>query len=208
MQRKSSLKMRRCRIHSDRWTAADSVPGWKVKPAVRALNQGKLIAYPTEAVWGLGCDPLNEAAVRNLLELKQRNVAKGLILVAADIEQLQGYLGDVTAEQQNRLLESWPGPVTWLCPVGRLVPGWIRGSHDRVALRVSAHPGVRALCESFGRPVVSTSANRSGQRPADVGMRVRCYFGSDVTCVVPGACFGADRPTRIKDLINGATLRD
>lgn len=204
MPRRSSPRMSLCRIRSEPGT----LPSWRVGPAVQALRQGKLIAYPTEAVWGLGCDPLNESAVRHLLRLKQRQMAKGLILVAARPDQLEGYLGPVTATQREQLLASWPGPVTWICPAGPKVHPWVRGKHDRVALRVSANPAVRALCKSFGRPVVSTSANRAGQPPADSGLRVRSLFGSDLACVVPGDCGGAARPTRIRDLVTGATLRE
>lgn len=181
---------------------------WNVRPAVRALRQGELIAYPTEAVWGLGCDPQNELAVRRLLQLKHRPMSKGLILVASDLDQFEGYLGPVTSAQRERLQATWPGPVTWLCPAGPRVAPWIRGSHDRIALRVSAHPTVQAICSAFGHPVVSTSANRSGQRPAHSALKVHSLFGPALAAVVPGSCAGADRPTRIQDLLSGAVLRE
>lgn len=184
------------------------VPVWKLEPAIRALRSGEVIAYPTEAVWGLGCDPQNEAALDRLLALKHREVAKGLILVAADLAQLNGYLGSVSARQVQSLRETWPGPVTWLCPKGPRVSPLVSGAHELVALRVSAHPCVRALCTHFGGPIVSTSANRSGQEPARTASRVRQFFGPNVACIVPGACGGASRPTQIKDLSSGAILRD
>lgn len=172
------------------------------------MRSGGVIAYPTEAVWGLGCDPLLEESVLGLLALKQRPVWKGLILVASDFAQLHGYLGPVSTRQRAMLEETWPGPVTWLCPPGPKVADWVRGAHPLIALRVSAHPVVRAICELFGRPVVSTSANRSGAQPARTALEVRRYFGSEVDCVVSGAIGGAARPTRIMNLLSGATVRD
>lgn len=200
--------MSHCKVRSDCSAAQAVQPCWRVQPAVRALDQGRLIAYPTEAVWGLGCDPLDPLAVRQLLELKRRPESKGLILVAADLDQLRGYLGPVTRSQREQLQTSWPGPVTWLCPVGPKVPDWIRGAHDRVALRVSANPVVHALCTAFGRPLVSTSANRAGQLPAGSALNVRHLFGPELGSVVAGYCGGADRPTQIRDLLTGAILRD
>ena len=136
-----------------------------IRDAVAALRRGGVIAYPTEAVWGLGCDPFDEAAVLRLLAIKQRDVAKGLILVAADRSQLGGLL-DWNAVPPDRLAEidaGWPGPNTWIVPATARVPRWITGMHAGVAVRVSAHPGVVALCNAFGAPLVSTSANRAGE---------------------------------------------
>src|SRR5690606_23054211 len=116
---------------------------------------------PTEAVWGLGCDPANEAAVRRLLAIKRRDPGKGLILVAADRGQLQPWV-DFAGLPRARLeavLASWPGPHTWILPAGAAAPRWITGDHDGLAVRVSAHPQVVALCRAFGGPLVSTSAN-------------------------------------------------
>lgn len=175
--------------------------------AVTALRAGGLIAYPTEAVWGLGCDPDNPAALEALIRLKRRDPAKGLILVAGDIVQLEPWLTKLSSEERQRLAASWPGPHTWLIPDnGRSLP-LLRGMHTRVALRVSDHPLINELCAAYGGPVVSTSANHAGETPALDGDTIRCRFGSLVS-VLDGALGGLERPTTIRDLRSGEILRE
>lgn len=134
---------------------------WQIQQTARVVREGGVIAYPTEAVWGLGCDPWNEAAVDRLLALKERPMHKGLIVVADDIEQFNFLLDDLPDIWQERLAGSWPGPNTWLVPHQNRLPEWVTGEHDSVALRVSDHPLVRALCRYTG-PLISTSPTRRG----------------------------------------------
>ena len=142
----------------------------QLRRAVDVLRRGGVIAYPTEGVWGLGCDPNNTDALQRLLALKQRDPDKGLILIAADIEQLDPLLDQLTPDQRARLAASWPAPLTWVVPVGPQLPVLVSGGRATLALRVSAHPTVAALCRAWGGPLVSTSANPSG-RPAPTDPR-------------------------------------
>lgn len=183
------------------------MPNFHIDQAARALRRAGVIAYPTEGVWGLGCDPFNPDAVAKLLMLKQREVGKGLILVAATIEQFEPYLRALTPLQRGLLERSWPGPQTWVTPHGGTLPDWITGYKPRAALRVSAHPIVAALCRSFGRPIVSTSANPSGRAPARTSLHVRRYFPRQLDYVLQGELGGQAGPTPICDLISGRTLR-
>ncbi|MDR5900504.1 L-threonylcarbamoyladenylate synthase [Halomonas icarae] len=179
----------------------------QIEQAAATLRQGGVIAYPTEAVWGLGCDPDNEEALARLLRLKRRDPAKGVILVAASIDQFDAWLEGLPAEQQAPLAASWPGPNTWLVPHnGRSLP-LVHGEHDRVALRVSAHPLVAALCEAFGGPIVSTSANVASEPPAMSADEVRTLFGTELDAVVEGELGGLARPSTIRDLVSGRVLR-
>jgi L-threonylcarbamoyladenylate synthase len=175
--------------------------------AVAALRSGGVIAYPTEGVWGMGCNPFDPTAVAKLLALKQRDIAKGLILVAAAIEQFEPYLRALTPAQLECLRDSWPGPNTWVVPHGRSLPDWITGYKSTVALRVSAHPGVAALAHYYGRPIVSTSANPASRKPARTALEVRRYFGNDLDYILPGKLGGQIGPTPIRDLISGTLLR-
>lgn len=175
--------------------------------AVAALRSGNVIAYPTEAVWGFGCDPWQPAAVQKLWDIKRRDPGKGLILIAGDWSQLASWLDPLPLADQRVLRETWPGPVTWLVPVPKDFPTWLRGRHDQVALRVSAHPGVRALCAAFGGPLVSTSANRAGQPPATELSALRRRFGGELAHVLPGALGGLGRPTEIRDLVTRRVIR-
>lgn len=174
---------------------------------VRALADGGVIACPTEAVWGLSCDPDNPDAVARLLYLKQRPVEKGLILVAADVDQFAPLLEGLTEAQRSKLALSWPGPSTWLLPHHDRVPPWIHGGNTKVAVRVSAHKGVAALCRAWGGALVSTSANPAGSRPATAQFQVQRYFHDQLDAVLPGALGGSSRPTVIRDLLTDQVLR-
>ena len=181
---------------------------WHLRTARGILRSGGVIAYPTEAVFGLGCDPLDGRAVARLLELKRRPVAKGLVLIAADFEQLVPLVEEPTPEMMTRLLATWPGFTTWIVPARPDVPSWLTGRHAGLAVRVTAHPLAAALCRHYGGALVSTSANPSGYRPARDVLTVRRYFGNALDYILPGAVGGAARPSRIKDARSGELLRD
>ena len=179
----------------------------RVRRAVQILAHGGVVAYPTESVYGLGCDPLDLAAVARILELKQRPVTAGLILIGAELDHVLPWL-DVDEAQLDALVSSWPGPITWVAPCHPDAPAWITGGRDSVAVRVTAHPLAAALCRGFGRAIVSTSANRRGRPPVRSALGVRLRFASErLDYVLPGATGGSGRPTEIRDLRSGRILR-
>ncbi|MBA4502936.1 L-threonylcarbamoyladenylate synthase [Marinobacterium marinum] len=181
---------------------------WQLKEAVRCIKGGGIIAYPTEAVWGLGCDPYNRQAVQRLLDLKRRPEHKGLILVAADEAQIAPLLAPLSRKQRQCLSETWPGPNTWLLPDPQgLIPHWVKGCHSQVAVRISAHPLVQALCRAYGGPLISTSANRSTSDPARSKLKVSAYFGSSLDFILPGELGGSDKPSVIRNIIDMKTIR-
>lgn len=180
---------------------------WQMRRAVRTLHAGGVVAYPTEAVYGLGCDPLDFHAVQRLLALKRRPQHKGLILIGNDLEDFAPYLLPLSAEARARVEAVWPGPVTWLLPARPECPAWLRGAHDALAVRVPGHAGARALCAAFGGPLVSTSANRAGQRPARTPLAVRRNLGAGVDLVLHGPLGGRREPSEIRDLLSGRVLR-
>lgn len=173
-----------------------------------ALAQGRVIAYPTEAVYGLGCDPDSEVAVNALLALKQRPWTKGLILVAANYQQLLPYIDDsqLTASQRDRIFSCWPGPVTWVMPAKPQTPRWLTGQFSTLAVRVSAYEPVARLCLAFGKPLVSTSANLSGQDPARTSAEVRCQFGESFP-LIDGPVEGRLNPSEIREALTGSLIR-
>lgn len=184
------------------------VNNWQVRRAVDYIKQEGVIAYPTEAVWGLGCDPFSQVAVERLLELKKRPMHKGLILVAANIEQVEPLLASLTTQQRAWVSESWPGPNTWLIPdTQELIPHWIKGDHSSVAVRVTDHPLVRALCNRFGGLIISTSANPGGSEPALTKLKVNAYFGSRLDFILAGDTGGRSSPSVIRDAITRETVR-
>ncbi|AHG19884.1 tRNA(ANN) t(6)A37 threonylcarbamoyladenosine modification protein [Chania multitudinisentens RB-25] len=177
-------------------------------PIITALKNQQVVAYPTEAVFGLGCDPDSEQAVMALLDLKQRPWDKGLILIAADYSQLTPYIDDsVLGEQQRTVMfASWPGPVTWVVPAKPQTPRFLTGRFYSLAVRVSDHPLVQQLCRQFGKPLVSTSANLSGQEPCRTVAEVKLQFGESFP-VLAGNVGGRLNPSEIRDALTGEQIR-
>lgn len=177
--------------------------------AVSALTAGQVVGYPTEAVYGLGCDPFNESAVQTLWRLKQRPPAMGLILVAGDWQTLRPFMAELSAEQEAQLRAEWPAPFTWVVPADRRVPTWLKGGGDTIALRWSAHPSLVALCSAFGGALVSTSANLHGQPPARSAQAVvECFSGqAGFAGVVVGELGSQAQPTPIRELTTGRWIR-
>ena len=177
-----------------------------VDRAARVLLTGGVVAYPTESVFGLGCDPLEATAVARILAIKRRKVESGLILLAADLDQLEAYIDPAPAERE-RMLASWPGPVTWVVAATPAVPAWVTGGRDTVAVRVTAEPLAAALCRRAGIAIVSTSANRSGRPPARNTLQTRRQFSAVVDHILPGTVGGLARPTEIRLASSGRILR-
>ncbi len=174
---------------------------------VRAhFRRGGLIAYPTESCYGLGCDPRNARAVRRLLKLKGRPQAKGLILLADRYSRLRRYVRPLTPEQSQLLDRTWPGPHTWLMPAPRHAPRWLRGRHDSIAVRVTAHLGAAALCRELGSALVSTSANRAGLKPLKTYAACAKAFGANAL-VLPGKIGRRKTPSTIQHLVSGEVVR-
>jgi L-threonylcarbamoyladenylate synthase len=177
-----------------------------LKQAIRICEMGGIIAYPTESVFGLGCLPIYEHSVRRILKLKHRSVRKGLILVAANIEQFEPLVDFTKVLDLPSIQNSWPGPVTWLIPARQETPSWLTGAHNTLAVRVSAHPVVQSLCEQLG-PIVSTSANPQGAIPAKSALRVRSYFRNGIDYVIPTDIAETLKPTEIRDALTGNIIR-
>lgn len=175
----------------------------ELQRAARILKQGGIVAYATEYCFGLGCDPFNRNAVLRLLRLKRRPVMKGLIVLAANNEQLAPYLNDIPPQ----VAASWPGPHTWLLPPRPGVPGWITGRHAKIAVRITAHAQAAALCHAAGIAIISTSANRAGESPARTNREVVRRFGKLVDYALPGAVGTATAPTPIRDAVTGELTR-
>lgn len=180
-----------------------------LEQAAAIVHRGGLVAYPTEAVWGLGCHPFDGDAVQRLLVLKQRPQAKGMILIAAQLEQLLPWidLAGLPEARREEILASWPGPNTWALPCNDTVPEWLRGEHATLAARVTAHPVAAALCRAVGGPVVSTSANRAGEPPPRQRDQLDPRILAGVDGWLPGETGGLDRPTPIRDARTGELLR-
>jgi L-threonylcarbamoyladenylate synthase len=174
---------------------------------IKLLSDAGIIAYPTEAVYGLGCNPFNERAIQRLLQIKRRSPDKGLILIASEWEQLLTFVEPINDERMVQVRATWPGPVTWVFPAKACVSTWLRGKHHTVAVRVTAHPIAKALCHQFGGALISTSANREGQPPFCCAAAVEKEFGLELDAIVEGDVGTLARPTEIRDAMTGCVLR-
>ena len=175
--------------------------------AVERLQAGLVIAYPTEAVFGLGCDPANESAVRKLLLLKGRHESAGLVLIASEFSQLKPWIAEVKEALVKKAMQTWPGPVTWLFPRAEGVPDYVAGKHKTVAVRITAHEPSRKLCTAFGSALISTSANHTSAEPARSAEEVQSYFGSGIAGILAGDLGSGDNPSEIRDLVSSKIIR-
>ncbi|MBT8137114.1 MAG: threonylcarbamoyl-AMP synthase [Gammaproteobacteria bacterium] len=184
------------------------MPGsFLIRRAAAAVAAGGVIAYPTEGVYGLGCDPENEDAVARLLDIKQRPAEQGLILIAAHIDLLNNYFAPLPEPARQQLEDSWPGPQTWLVPAADSAPEWITGRHTTIAVRVTDHPVASALCASCGHALVSTSANITGHPPARSAHAVRRMMGEQLDYILSGPVGRLGGATPIRDLRSGQLIR-
>ncbi|PKG84828.1 tRNA threonylcarbamoyladenosine biosynthesis protein RimN [Psychrobacter sp. Sarcosine-02u-2] len=197
--------------------------------AAHWLQQGQLLAYPTESVWGIGCDPFNQQAVEQLLAIKQRPLEKGMIVVTDSVSRLKMLLNSLNEDQRQQVLVSWRNDTdsdvnskqahTWLLPLSEnlpvSIPAWITGAHHSVAVRVIDHPLVQQLCRqvvSVHNPygfVVSTSCNPSGQPPALTLSQAQAYFSNSDEQVgyLKGETLGYQLPSQISDARTGQVIR-
>ncbi|MBL4831803.1 MAG: Sua5/YciO/YrdC/YwlC family protein [Aliivibrio sp.] len=180
-----------------------------LKKVVTALNSGEVIAYPTEGVFGVGCDPTNEQAIQKLLNLKQRPSSKGLILIAANIEQLNPYIewSAISVETQQRILSTWPGPVTWVMPIKPNISKLLCGQFNSIAVRVTDHVDVQQLCCEFGGAITSTSANLTTMPPCRTVAEVEQQFNRQQVTILHGVVGDRETPTEIRDALTGNVLR-
>ncbi|WP_223786945.1 L-threonylcarbamoyladenylate synthase [Marinicella meishanensis] len=154
--------------------------GTSIKQAADSVRQGGVLVYPTEGVFGIGCDYRDEAAVQRILQLKRRPVNMGLILIASHLQQLLPLIQPADPFDLARALKTWPGHHTWVFPATALTPRWITGDHDTVAVRLTDHPAVKTLCDELGHALVSTSANLSGQPTPNSCAEIAAIWGDQV----------------------------
>lgn len=179
---------------------------WALNRMTRALARGAVIGYPTDTIWGFGCHPLAASAVARILAIKRRPAAKGLILLSSRLDYCLPYIEAGPAELEP-LREPAARPTSWLVPASDYCPPWIRGDFATVAIRVTDHPLIAALCTGLEAPLVSTSANRAGRKPVRSALQMRRQFSRELDFIVTGFDPGGGPPSEIKFLRGGASVR-
>lgn len=182
----------------------------EIKTATKVFFQGGIIAYPTEAVFGLGCDPDNDVAIQKLLSIKKRPVEKGLILLAADYSQLLPYIDDssLSQSQRQKILSRWPNAITQVLPISKSISPLLCGNFDSIAVRITDHEDVVSLCTLTNKPIVSTSANLAGQSPATTWQQVALEIGDKIDFILKGQTSGLLKPSTIINGLTGNILRN
>jgi len=181
----------------------------QITEAADCVNAGGVVAYPTESCFGLGCHPGNRHAIQHILDIKQRGADQGLILVAAETEQLEIYVdfSVLTETQCVRIEQSWPGPVSWLIPARPGCEPLLRGRHQTLAVRVSAFDLIQKLCRRANTALVSTSANRHAQAALTTANAVREQLGDEIAYIIDAPVQGLARPSRIIDATTQHLIR-
>lgn len=181
---------------------------WRLRQIALQLNHGKVIAYPTDTIWGLGCHPMQLAAVRRIQLIKQRPLRKALILLSSSLDFFQAYADEKLLRQQaDSIRKQRSRPVTWVVKAGPHCPSWLTGGSQTIAIRVSNKEPIRQLCEAIRAPLVSTSANISGHPSARNGLIVHKIFHRQVDFIIEGFTCDAGKASQIRDLESGKILR-
>ncbi len=179
---------------------------WQINLAIEAVSQGGVIAYPTESVYGLGCDARSLSAISRLLSIKNRPYHKGLIILVSDISQAQPFLAPLSKSQLNQLAQKQTRATTWLIDKASDVSPLLSGAHNKLAVRITDHPLAHCLCSQLGRPIVSTSANLSGKPTTRSTARIRNQLMQPLDFILSGKCSGQS-PSQIIDLSTAKMLR-
>lgn len=181
---------------------------WLINRFGKAVQRGAVFAYPTDTIWGFGCHPLHAPAVHRILDIKQRPVNKGLILLASELSYLQPYLSNNLNNKEIHQLESiTEQPTTWLVGASKDCPIWLRGQFPTIAVRLTSHPFVQRLCDAIKAPIISTSANRSGCPTIRNAIQARRQFGAELDYIVEGFRSGGKKASKIKSLAGNQIIR-
>jgi len=185
------------------------VSPWRLRRLARAVSRGAVFAYPTDTIWGLGCHPAQQASVERIAQIKQRSLAKGLILLSNRLQYCRRFIDPcITPATLERLAQTQPRPTTWLLTAAHDCPHWLTGGKPTIALRLCDLPHVAQLCDAIGYPLVSTSANISGRRHARSIHQVRRQFAAAVDFIVTANTPERTSASRIIDAQSGKIIRD
>lgn len=182
-----------------------------IAAAVDAIRAGQVILYPTETVYGIGADPFNPDAIDRVFVCKGRPRELPLILIASDMEQVESVVSSLSPAALRYASDFWPGPLSLLLPKSARIPGIVTAGRSKLCIRIPSHEIARRICEGVGHPIVSTSANASGESPArSVGEVAHLDIavaldGGKLPEAAPSTVFDPDSETIVRE---GAVSRE
>lgn len=179
---------------------------WALNRFILAVSHGAVFGYPTDTIWGFGCHPLNSTSIARILQIKNRTAGKGLILLSSRLEYCAAYL-DANLEQLQKIQNPSDQPTTWLVPASQYCPPWLSANNATIAIRITDHPLLQILCDRLESPIVSTSANRAGRTTVRNAIQMHKQFAHELDFIVTGYATGSGKPSEIKSLASGKTLR-
>lgn len=169
-----------------------------VAEAAALLRQGYLVVFPTDTLYGVGADAFNEAAVGRLYQAKQRDLAKGIPILLADVADLDGVVGEIPPVAHSLMERYWPGPLTLVLPKSDRLPANL-SPNEGVAVRIPDHETARRVIRAAGGAVATSSANMSGQPPARTAQAALAALESVVAAVLDGGPAAYGLPSTVLD---------
>ena len=179
-----------------------------INSSVEWLNAGKILAHPTESIWGLGCDALNEEAVNLIFKIKKRDKKKNFILLVKSVESFEKYLEEINTEDKTFLNKYWPGPYTFLIKYNEKLPTHLKNASGKIAIRVSNHLPTKQLFKTYNGYIVSTSANISGKDNLDDPNEIINFFEYDEIAYYDEILGKNITPSKIIDLESRTVIRE
>jgi len=177
----------------------------ELKKIHKILVNGGVIAYPTESVFGLGCDPSNKQAVARILEIKNRTLEKGFVLLTPSIARISGWV-KMDKKQLTTFSSPSKRPTTYIVPASVVAPKWL-AVKNTLAIRLTNDPFIKSISDMLGLPIVSTSANLHGENPCKSAEEVQKTMGSQLDYIVFKQTGPFNNPSTIVDLSSGKTIR-
>ncbi len=179
-----------------------------IREGIDELNNGEIIAYPTEGVYGIGCNARNLKSVIKIAELKQRPIEKGMIILISDLKIIKDWIVGLPEEEIKKLYTEYSGyTYTWLLPKSLNCPYEVSGDSDCLAVRITQHPVAKALCLSLNAPLISTSANPQSLPSAKTVEEVSKYFNGKISGIVSGEVGSLRDATRIQNIKTDQFIR-
>jgi L-threonylcarbamoyladenylate synthase len=171
--------------------------------ASEIIKNGGNAIYPTEGIYGIGCDPFNKSSVENIFDIKGRDLTKNFIILASNIKYLKRIIDNNLFKNKALIDGSF---TTWVVPTNKDCPLWL-SANKSIAIRITNHPVVDELCENIGGPVISTSANCSNQKYTDNITAIENIFDGKIDCIVKGQLGNEKKSSMIKDILTNKILR-